>query len=257
MPEVITQFDRMGNPLTPLEAGTNIPLPIWAPGDGKTNDHHAYFRKKDWEKGLPHVRALRYSRIQNAIRSGHRLHHNEYFIGTPFPKNVEEAFGAVVLNSVGYIPSHAIDVTRKESKIIEVSPFMRKELQKPGVIKFDRRSSKQAEVGKFLMDYAIWQKFDDDEMLLIEQFLSIKPEDVEKDELARRRRYNLGIQLAEKAIAIAVDPLNHDYQEARHRHAISETAPVSPFDAVKRVVNGYEQDYFGTLEQNLRFSFAA
>jgi hypothetical protein len=256
MSEIITLFTDEGNPLTPLEAATGIPLPIWAPGDGKTNDHHAYFRKVDWEKrGTLEQRALRFSRLQAVRKKRHRAFHENYFEGTPFPDQSQESFAAVLLNSVGYIPSYVVDMNTSEPRIIETTPKIREELKKSGIFKLEKRSSKRADVGKFLMQYAVWQKFDDEKISKIEEFLSITPEQAEIDEIARQRRYNLGLRLARKAIGIAVEPLYNGYKEARMRHVIRDSAPVSPFLAVKDIMQGYEEDYFEPLRQNLELTY--
>lgn len=253
MAEFIIPVSDRGSMLTPIENATRVPLPIWAPGDGATNRHHAHYYRIDFENG-PHnimTRAVRFSRLQEVRKGPHRWMHDA-FDGALMPRSAQEAFTITVLSCAGYIPAYAVDLTDRDPEVVEMTPRMRNELKRPGVFTIESRQGRRAEIGQFLMYYALWQKFDDEEMSKVEQFLSITPEQMMDDELARQRKLRLGLRLTGKAIEAAVDPINSEYQRARNEDALRPGAPVCAWLAVKEFVKGYEPDYFETLELKLK-----
>lgn len=253
--EVIIPINQGGNYLAPIEAGTGVPLPIWAPGDGGTNRHHAHFYRRDFENGPPSARAVRFSRLQTIRKDPHRRYH-EAFDGALMPQTEQEAFNIAVLNCAGYIPPYVVDLSAKSFSIQELTPAMRAQLLEPGVFSIERKNKPRADIGQFLMYYALSQKFDHVRQSLIEEFLSITPEQARQDEAKKERKQRLGLRLTGKAIEVAVDPINTPFRRAREGSLLRVGAPVCAFWVVKDYIHGYELDYMDTLEEKLSLEYS-
>lgn len=254
--EVIIPKNEIGNYLAPLETSTRVPLPIWAPGDGSTNRHHAHFYRRNFENGPPSTRAVRFSRLQAIRKDPHRRYH-EAFDGALLPDSEQEAFNIAVLNCAGYIPPYVVDLSSRSFSIQELSPSMKSQLLQPGVFSMERKNRPRADIGQFLMNFAINQNFDHVRQSQIEEFLSITPEMAEVDPVKKERKHHLGLRLTSKAIEVAVDPVNEPFKRAKRGELLRVGAPVCAFLVVKHYVSGHETDYLETLEERLANEYAA
>lgn len=259
--EVTIPVNTRNKILTPIETSTRVPLAIWAPGEGKTNRHHAHFYKTDFEdgpRGNPN-RAVRFSRLQDIRKGPHKAVHN-MLAGTLMPQSLSEAYGVTLFNCVGYVPRFVIDMTMNDStvedRIREITPSMREALQRPGVFTIEKRRSCREEIGQFLMNYAIWQQFGEDDQRQVEQFLAITPEQAAASTELHQRRLRLGTRLIGKGIEYAVDPINDEYSRARKELTIPEGSPVCAWWVVKNYISGHEPMYFGELTESLQSQLA-
>lgn len=248
--------NALGNDLTPVETSTRVPLPIWAPGDGKTNRHHAHYYAHDFENGPLESRAVRFSRLQRVRKRPHKIMHDT-FDGAMLPQSPEEAFVTTVLSCAGYIPDFVIELSGNTPEITETTPHHRAELQKPGVFSIERKRQHRAEVGQFLMNYAIWQDFDHVKKPLIDQYLSInKPWEQLLAAEEHKPKLLLGLRLIGKAIERAVSVINPEYVRARDESALRLGAPVCAWWVVKGYVSGHEPEYFDSLHERLALAYA-
>lgn len=256
MAEVLTPFDEQGRRLSPLEAKTGVVLPIWAPGDGRTNLHHRHFRKRDHLNGprKMETRSVRFSGLQRVQASAHDRYH-DWVHGTGFPEDEKQSFGITIFNSARYIPSHVVEMSGSRPTIIETTPRMRRALLVPGVLTMERRRSYRREIGQFLMYHAVAQNFDHVRQDKVEEFIELGQPQYARDELAQQRRYKIGMRLANIGLGLAVDGIDKKYHQARQEQALPDEAPVCAWQVAKDYVHGYEPDYFETLEENLITQF--
>lgn len=262
MAEVLIPKDNNGRDMSPVEARTGIVLPIWAPGDGWTNRHHAHFYKRQYMNGPRKIetRAVRYSRLQRVLLSAHngspRAYHSQ-FEGTAFPRDEKQSFGIVILNCAGYIPPHVVDMTGSSAEIVGATDEMKQALRQPGVLGMENKKHARKRIGQFLMAHAVSQRFDHVKQSRIEQFLELcKPKYI-SDEEAQAKRLELGLRLSNIGLGVAVNPIDKTYFQARDEEALPEEAPVCAWQVAKDVVSGFEVDYLGDLEQNLTAQYAA
>lgn len=259
MPEVIIPYNERGNPLSPIEARTGVILPILSlasqeAGQGR-NRHHAHFYSTDYENGTPAQRAVRFSRLQSTAKGKHRAYHS-IFDGTRFPESVQEELVVTVLNYAEYVPDFAVDVSGSSFEIKELSRAEKAELQTAGTFTVEKKRGLRAEIGQFLMGCAIWQDIPGQaKPLLIDEFLSITPEESLTDEDKREKKLQIGLRLINKGIGLAVDPINAEFYEARRRKAIPLGKPVCAWLVVKEYVGGREPDYVDTLDDRLRIEY--
>lgn len=248
---VLVPTNLRGNPMSPVEASSGIPLPIIAAkGKSGSNRHHVFFFEKDYVAGPLSVQAVRYSRLQKVgIRPHTRFH--QVFEGTAMPETPADAYATTILSCAGYIPRFGIKIVDREVSISELTRTERNNLRKPGVFIMERRSNAQAKVGKFLMEYALSQDFSQLEQKEVEEFLSISDVKMRKNDVLRQRKLRLGLRLTNKAIAQAVDPINSSYRTARKQHALRQNTPPTPWEVAKLQINGRERDYIKTLEARL------
>lgn len=260
MSEVLIPKTSMGRDMSPIEVRTGVVLPIWSPGEGRTNRHHAHFYKEHFEKGplaqRALLRAVRFTRLQRVRKGPHRDYH-DIFDGTADPANLRMAFTTTVLNEAGYIPPFVIDMTSKSPVIKETTPVMRATFREEGTFKTESRQSRRREIGQFLMQYAHWQKFDHVKKTYIYEFIDLTPEKVMDDPKLQDRRDWLGMKLTNIAIGMAVDPFEKRFQQARDAKALRPDAPVCAFQEVKLYVGGHEPQYFDELRRSLQVQYAA
>lgn len=253
MAEILTPYDYKGKMLSPFEARTGVVLPIWGPpGDGKTNRHHPHFFKRNWINGPRKIetRAVRFSRLDRINANAHTKFHKDVE-GTLFPRDQQQSFEVTLLNCVRYIPSHVIDLSGPDFAIAETTPRIKKALLGPGRITMERRKSCRREIGQFLMYHAVSRNFDHAKRARIEEFIELGQPRYRSDELAQEQRCRLGMRLANIGLGLAVDGIDKLYQEARNTKSLSASAPVCAWQVAKDFVEGFEHDYFDTLEQNL------
>lgn len=262
MAEFLIPENGEGKDMSPVEKRTGVVLPIWAPGDGWTNRHHAHFYKRQYMNGSRKIetRAVRYSRIQRVLMSAHNgppgAYHSQ-FEGTAFPHDEKQSFGIVVLNCAGYIPTHVVDMTGSSAEIVETTYEMKQILRQPGVIGMENKKHARKRIGQFLMSYAVSQRFDHVKQSQIEQFLELCKPKYAGDEEAQARRLDLGLRLSNVGLGVAVNPIDKAYFQARDHEALPEEAPTCAWQVAKGVVRGFEIDYLGELEQNLTTQYAA
>lgn len=252
MPEILTPKNKEGRDLSPIEAKTGVALPIWSTGEGETNRHHPHFYKRHYLSGLRKLetRAVRFSRLQLVDKSAHDKYHLQ-FEGTAFPKNKQKSFEVTILNCAGYIAGHVVRLTDFGWGVTETTPEMKHAFQLPGIMTIERGYRARREIGQFLMNHAISQSFDSVKQSQIEQFIELGKPKFKEDEAAQARRYRLGMRLTNIGLGLAVDGIDRSYKEARSLQALPEEAPVCAWKVAKNFVQGYEPDYYETLEENL------
>lgn len=262
MSEVLIPKNQYGRDMSPVEARTGVVLPIWAPGEGKTNKHHAHFYKRLYMNGPRKIetRAVRYSRLQRVLMTAHNGSPQSYhgqFEGTELPKDEKHSFGIIVLNCAGYIPSHVVDLSGSNAEIVETTDKMRRVLRQPGTIGIENRKHARKRIGQFLMSAAVAQRFDHVKQTQIEQFLEYcKPKYAGDDDI-QTRRLELGLRLSNIGLGVAVNPIDKAYFQARDQAALPDAAPVCAWQVAKDIVTGFEPDYLGELEYNLTEQYAA
>jgi hypothetical protein len=253
MSEFLIPHTNEGKAQSPIEVKTGVVLPIWARGDGEKNRHHPHFYRRHYLNGPRKLetRAVRFSRLQRALKRAHDDYHDAYE-GTAFPVGENQSFGITILNSAGYIPGHVVEMSNSTPNIIETTPKMRRALRVPGILTIENRS----EIGQFLMYHAVSQRFDHVKQEQIEQFIELGEPKFEKDELAQKRRLRLGMRLTNIGLGLAVDGIDKKYHQARDSQSLPEAAPVCAWQVAKDFVAGYEPDYYETLQENLIAQFA-
>lgn len=258
--EVVTPVSSEGNEMSPFERRTGVILPIWGTADGPTNRHHAHFYKRLYEKGpreqRAFLRAVRFSRLQRVSKADHRIYHDA-FEGTQFPQNEKQAFRTTILNESGYIPPWVVDVTNGSPAITETTPIMRHVLRQLGIMSIERPPFRRAEIGQFLMYYALKQPLDHVKTSLLEEFAHLTQNVIRNNEQLRERKLELGLKLTNIAIGVAVEPIEKPFQQARDELLLPESAPVCAFHEVKQFVQGYEPDYYDTLQEQIAISLAS
>lgn len=261
MSEILIPKNTEGRDMSPIEARTGVVLPIWAPGEGRRNRHHAYFYRKPWMNGPRKIetRAVRQSRLQYVLMTAHndgpRSYHR-FFEGTEFPNQESQSFGITILNCANYIPPFVVDMTGSMPAIVETTPHMREKLLLPGILGLEKGVWARKNIGKFLMQHAVNQKFDHVRQSQVEQFIELGKPKYKEDESAQTMRLELGLRLANIGLGVAVNPIDKTYFQARDEHAVAPTAPVCAWQVAKNLVAGHEPEYFDDLEQNLLAQFA-
>jgi hypothetical protein len=249
-------YDQYGNPLSPMETGTNVVLPIVAQSKGRPNRHHAYFYECHYSDGDLALRALRYSRLQKVSRGPHKDYHKQYH-GTSMPANETETVAAVILNSAGYIANLGVCIDEDGTSIEEITPSQRDALRKPQIFSVERSEEKQAGIGRFLMQYALRQRLDHVKQSQIEEFLELTPRKMAYDEGLRARKLHLGMRLTNIAIGLAIDPVAEDYRMAHRKGALRKYTPNTAWEWAKRLVKDHETDYLESLEDRLIAQYGA
>jgi hypothetical protein len=249
-------FDHHGSPLSPMESGTNVVLPILAQVKGVPNKHHAYFYEAHYKEGTIAERALRYSRLQAVGRRAHKAYHHQY-LGTLMPENEAAAAAAVILNSAGYMANMGVHIEEDGISIEEITPPQRVALRKPKVFSIERSITHQAEIGKFLIEYALKQNFDHVKQSHIEEFIELTPKKMAYDHELRARKLRLGMRLTNIAISMAVDPIEAEYRDAYRKRALRKYTPATAWEWAKGLIKDHENDYLETLEDRLISQYGA
>lgn len=258
--EVITPVSNNNRLMAPYERRTGVVLPIWGEGGGETNRHHAHFYRVLYEKSpqpqRAFLRAIRFTRLQRVSRTDHQFYHDN-FDGTQLPANAKRSFMTTILNEAGYIPPWVVDVRGSSPEVVETTAEMRAVLRRPGILTIERSPHRRAEIGQFLMDYALRQNLGHVKEELLEEFVGLTPARTRRSEQLRQRKFELGTKLTNIAIGVAVDPIERPFQQARDQQALSEQASVCAFHEVKQFVDGHEPRYYDTLRQHIEASIAA
>lgn len=98
-----------------------MPLPIaLRPSRHGWNEHHAFFFSSDPLLQGDEQRVVRWSRLQYVPEDLHTFYHQEYD-EVWLPRTPESRFKTVLLNSAGYLPNHAVDVSGKGVKKVLIS----------------------------------------------------------------------------------------------------------------------------------------
>lgn len=257
---VVVPVSKNGRPMSPYERRTGVVLPIWGEQSGESNRHHAHFYRVEYEKGprkqRAFLRAVRFTRLQRVARPDHQ-HYHDTFDGTLKPRNQRQSFIATILNEAGYIPPWVVDVTGSSPKVTETTPQMRQQLRAPGILTIERSEWRRAEIGQFLMHYAIGQELGHVKEPLLEEFVGLTPAATRNNEQKRLRKLEIGMKLTNIAIGVAVEPIERPFQQARDMQSLREEAPVCAFHEVKQFVDGHEPRYYDALRQQIEHNIAA
>lgn len=258
--EVITPVSNNSRPMAPYERRTGVVLPIWGEGGGETNRHHAHFYRVLYEKSprpqRAFLRAIRFTRLQRVSKTDHQTYHDNYD-GTLLPPNEKRSFMTTILNEAGYIPPWVVDVRGSSPEIVETTDEMREALRRPGVLTIERSPHRRAEIGQFLMYYALGQHLGHVKEELLDEFVHLTPHRIRRSEELRERKLALGMKLTNIAIGVAVDPIERAFQQARDQQALGERASICAFHEVKQFVGGHEHQYYDTLRQQIEATIAA
>lgn len=239
--------------MAPIEASTGVPLPIYQSKNVRTkakNRHHAYFLESEYKVAGPGYRAVRFARLQKGNKGLHILYH-EMVAGAEMPASDRELFNQTLLGYAGYVPQFAVDVAEGELNIVELEPSERDAMRRKNVFQIERRSAYQAEIGSFLMNYAIWQDFEIEKRIELERFLSIRPRHLKKKPELRPVKERLAANLLDEALDFAVEPISKTYTEAKKERALKVGMPACALALVKSYVGEYLQDYVEPLHQRL------
>jgi hypothetical protein len=250
-PDFYIPLNDRGNPTSPLEQGTDIPLPI-VTSIGGDSKHHGFFYESDYMNGSLGLQAVHVSRLQAGLGEGPHRNFHRTADGTKPPADHDAAYAMTVLNIAGYVTRFGVKIDGDPS-IGEISPQEMEALTKPGVFitESEHKIASRIIIGKSLMVGAIEQSFDHVDPSSIEEFLGITAAEAENDDELRQRRTHLGNMLINEAIRAAVEDVSSAYQEARTEARIRSDAPVSPWEVVKSQISGYEPDYFDMLSERL------
>lgn len=258
--EVITPVSSNNRLMSPYERRTGVVLPIWGEGGGETNRHHAHFYRVLYEKSprpqRAFLRAIRFTRLQRVSRTDHQFYHDN-FDGTLLPPNEKRSFMTTILNEAGYIPPWVVDVRGSSPEITETTPEIRAALRRPGVLTIERSPHRRAEIGQFLMYYALSQHLGHVKEELLGEFVELTPARTRRSEELRQRKLELGMKLTNIAIGVAVDPVERHFQQARDLEALAPQASICAFHEVKQFVDGHEPQYYDTLRQQIEARIAA
>lgn len=241
-----------GNIMSPYEISTGVILPIVSREvpTGDSNYHHAEYYATDFLNGTLGDRASRFARLQQVDMKVHRTYH-KLVDGTEKANSKHREFIKTVLGRAGYVPAYGADITGGSLDIVELSKRQRKKLREPGTFVLDRCRNNQAELGNFIMNYALEQEFYDDYDVEIERFLAIRDRHIKKNPKVQQEREELAFKLMERALEFAVEPLMGGASPIRQR-AIRIGAPACAFAIVKSYVGEHFQDYIDTLYVNVR-----
>jgi hypothetical protein len=247
-----TPIDQWGRPLSPMETETDVPLPIISYGHRsvKPNKHYGYYFERHYLKGPEPIRALRYSRLQRVNPYAHEVYHGHYF-GTLMPSYEPTAARGVLLGSAGLVPRLGVVIRGDDTTIRELTNQERDKLRRPNVF----LSEQTRKIGNFLMRYALDQRLDHVKQSQIEEFLSLTPRKIAKNERLYDRKLRLGLRITNIAISVAVDPVEDEYQSARHNLALRAGTPRTAWKLAKGFVRGLEKKHFDTLEKRLIDNF--
>lgn len=258
--EVITPVSQNNRLMSPYERRTGVVLPIWGEGGGETNRHHAHFYRVLYEKSprpqRAFLRAIRFTRLQRVSKADHQTYHDN-FDGTLLPPDAKRSFMTTILNEAGYIPPWVVDVRGSSPEIIATTPAIRQTLRRPGILTIERSPHRRAEIGQFLMYYALGQQLGHVREDLLEEFIHLTPARTRRSDALRERKLELGMKLTNIAIGVAVDPVERHFQQARDSDALKPQASICAFHEVKQFVNGYEPQYYDTLRQQIEATIAA
>lgn len=254
--EAITPFNDKGEPLSPIDAQTGVVLPIIiteGPGFGPWwNKHHAHFEHEDFMNGTPGTRAVCFSNLRYVPKGLHKRYHDKY-AGTQLPYDCDEEFRITVLGNAGYVPELGVDLSGSNPEIRYLRPEERAHLQEPGMYRIERKGEYQAEIGRFLMSYAIWQDFGDTKKTreLIDKFLSIDRKQIRKNPELQQEREQLGFWLLSKAIKAAATPIEPTFERAK-QNALRIGSPTCARLVVREYVAPKLRDYIDPLEERLQ-----
>ena len=249
--EVTVPVNVNGNPMSPVETATGIPLPIVASSkSGRKDQHHSFFYDEMYKYGTPGQRAARKSRLQYVNRAHHMMYHNE-IDGTEMPQSESDAYRITVLNCAGYIPAYGVRVTGKDLDIVALTDFQRARLREPGIIRVEKGAAAKVTIGQFLIYHALSQRFDKDHIADVTRFLAIDQKEMKRKESLRAEKERLALRLTNIAISHAVDPINEEFRRSRKATALRKGTPPTPWHVVKQQIEGREADYYETLETRL------
>lgn len=256
--EVIQPYDEIGRPLSPYEAETGVVLPILPVDDPhssfpKFNDHHAHFEKRQFTHGTQNGEmAVCYTRLQHGPRWIHRRYHG-FFHGTELPESIHDSFRLAVLNQT-YVPAWAVDVSGSSPEIVRPNEYQARYLLDPDTFRMERKNSRRAEIGKFLMHYALWQELPLDQQYLIEELIAIKPKDARRNPEVREYKERIAARLIGKSLQEALRPLEPGFKRALSNGQQKEGTPPSPWLVVRSFVGQHLTEYFRALEMQHRLA---
>jgi|GEM_PF-3141564 len=254
--EVLVPMNMNGKPMSPIEASTGVVLPVIAPMRGPQNRHHAHFYAHAYKNGSQAQQSLRLSRLQLVGVYAHTRVHKAVH-GTAFPESPAEEYEAVVLNCAGYIPDYGLRVKKGNVFIDELNNRDKKILRRPHMFTQEGVPN----IGRFLLDYALQHDFDDVKQLHVEEFLSLTVEKRKHNEALQQRKLRLAEKLTNKAISIAVDPINPVFVDAHKANKLRRDTPSTAWEVVaqrvdvKRRFRERKSDYLKFLENKLEAQF--
>ncbi len=257
--EVRIPLNDQGQMLTPVEVSTGVPLAI-APSEkyqGKNkNRHHTFFYAVDYINGTPGQQATRLARLQRVNKILHR-HAHEHLFGTLMPATAEEEYRQTILGYAGYVPRFGINLEDGGFGIVELSQNQLNALRRRNTFSVQRGGNARAQIGQFLMNYAIWQDFGHEKQREIEEFLEIKPSLWHDDPIAQERKIKLAASLLDLALQVSVEPIKPTYEEARKNLFVKIGAPLTAAHVVKEFVKDHLVDYVDALDFRLRLDAQA
>lgn len=254
-PEVLVPISSKGKPMSPVEASTGIPLPIVGPRGRTPNRHHAFFYADDYVRGTLGQRAVRLSRIQRVGRYVHESVFHKRFDGTAFPASESQEWEIAILSLAGYVPSFGVKFKKGQPYVEQLTVKEKKRLRRPDTIIQEKPSQEQGIISEFLLKYAYENNLGASEQLWVEEFLAIPADSPSEGELLRK--LELAEKLTNRAIDVAVSPVNLVFSQARKLRKLKVDSQNCAWRVVKEKVAGRIPKDVGLLEDKLSQYFSS
>lgn len=215
------------NAVTPMDAITGIPLPIFPRTDlppiptGKARNteriadwHHPFHPRLMLVSAGMGAVAVRNCRIQWAQYGDHHNRYHGAFLGPELPGDETEQFRTVVLAAAGYIPEEAIGFERNKPIMRQLTEDQRDFLWRSRQI----RVANAACVRDFLLEYAIERNLHGIHTNRIDEFLHTNDPE---------RKRQLGSTFLGIAAYAASEPVSFIYRQSRQKHLLPPHQPRS------------------------------
>ncbi len=189
------------------------------------NRHHAWYYARRFllgEENNPATegsRILRYTRLQTIPIWSHDRIHYRYKGGSWRPNNEFDEFKLTLLGWAGYIPEKGIQVKKTHIKEVGLRSKQKENLRLPNVFTVESKPDVAYEIGDYVMRYITSHGLEhlvSDQESLVAQYIE-EPDSEERVERA--------INLVRAAAAIALDPFETVYEEARRAEALRVHSP--------------------------------
>jgi|GEM_PF-4823675 hypothetical protein len=219
--------------LVPLLLVPNIEAKFW-------DEDHARFESHDPRLvGGNGYKPLRYSMVQYLPRPVHQRK-NDRYDAVEVPQDPHAIFQAVLLGAFKYVTRYGLDVSDKESKIVEFTDSERLRFHQEGWVRTQRGTDWR--IGFYLAKYALTngvQAIRDTEE--VSRFIDAKSD-------AERKFASFGV--VRRAAEIVLDPIEPTYEIARRKGAIRRPEPTAT-RFLTRYFDSHQPDYVPVLAEEL------
>ena len=217
-----------------------IPLPIAPIGErGKRDKHHAFFPKKAKQLKGMNKRPVRWSRLQHVDYRLHRRYHTRHDYMW-LPETEEQYFKLTLLNAANYIPRHAVDVSSRHTRNLEIPESMRRRMQREQVM--HQEDGRKWAIGFFLANYVVrngLEAITDSQEVV--QFVEAKD---------RGEQWSSAFNVMRAATSVVLDPVEPTYERARREGNIRQSEPTAA-RFLLRLFDGRQPDYIPEINRQL------